>query len=99
VPTGPISRASVVRPDEMVYRPSSACTNTFTKQLAMTSQRRVKPTRAPRLVVAMSSPVPTIAPARISPGPICRSARPKVTGGASAASSLSAYASYSRAGA
>jgi hypothetical protein len=39
-------------------------------QLSRISQSRLKPAFAPRLVVLISSPVPTIDAARISPGPI-----------------------------
>src|SRR5687768_9250768 len=48
------------------------------------------PSLAPSPVVAISSPVPTIDPARISPGPICRRAVRKVFGGSRIASGGSA---------
>ncbi len=50
------------------------------------SQSRLKPALAPRLVVLISSPVPTIDAARISPGPICEIARPSECGGSRMAS-------------
>jgi hypothetical protein len=55
------------------------------KQLRRTSHRSVKPAFAPVLVVRINSPVPTMEPARMSPGPIFRSASPSVAGGGSTA--------------
>ncbi len=57
------------------------------------SQSRLKPALAPRLVVLISSPVPTIEAARINPGPICRIAFGSVCGGSLIASGGSAYRS------
>ena len=62
--------ASVVRPWVIAYRPSSTWTKTLIRQLRRISQRRLNPALAPRLVVLISSPVPTIDAARIRPGPI-----------------------------
>ena len=50
------------------------------------SQSRLKPALAPRLVVLISSPVPTIDAARINPGPICWNAAGSVCGGSLIAS-------------
>ena len=69
---GSESNASrVVRPCVIAYRPSSTCTKTLMMHDSRISQSRLKPASAPRLVVLISSPVPTIEAARISPGPIC----------------------------
>ena len=54
------------------------------------SQSRLKPALAPRLVVLISSPVPTIEAARINPGPICRIALESECGGSLMASGASA---------
>ena len=67
--------ASVVLPWVIAYRPSSTWTKTLITQLRRISQSRLKPALAPRLVVLISSPVPTIDAARISPGPTCRTRR------------------------
>ncbi len=51
------------------------------------SHSRLNPALAPRLVVLISSPVPTIEAARISPGPICWIAAVSLWGGSLMASS------------
>jgi hypothetical protein len=56
-------------PVEMVQRASSICTATSTRVLKMTIHRMAKPAWAPSVVVAMSSPDPTIEALRIRPGP------------------------------
>ena len=53
---------------------------TFTKQLTRITQNVMNPALAPRAVVAMSSPEPTIAADRIKPGPRCRSCPKNVVG-------------------
>src|SRR5262249_54116613 len=58
------------------------------------SQSRLKPALAPRLVVLISSPVPTIEAARINPGPIFRTACPSEGGGSWIASGGIAYRSW-----
>ena len=73
--------ASVVLPCVIAYRPISTWTNTLMTQLSRISQSRLYPALAPRLVVLISSPVPTIEAARIRPGPIWRIAVRKVRGG------------------
>jgi hypothetical protein len=92
VPTVPASWNAVIvgLPEAMAYRPSSTWTNTLTKQLSRTSQSRTNPAWAPRWVVWINSPVPTIAPARIRPGPICRRICANRVGGNSMASGGSA---------
>jgi hypothetical protein len=42
---------------------------TFTKQLTRITQKVIKPPFAPRIVVAINSPDPTIEAERINPGP------------------------------
>ena len=84
---GSESNASrVVRPWMIAYRPSSTCTKTLMMQDRRISHSRLKPALAPRLVVLISSPVPTIDAARINPGPICRIARDSECGGSRIAS-------------
>jgi hypothetical protein len=79
---GKVSNAAkVVLPCVIAYRPSSTCTKTLMTQLRRISHKRLNPACAPRLVVLISSPVPTIDAARISPGPICRSAARNERGG------------------
>ena len=73
--------ASDVLPCVIAYRPISTCTNTLITQLSKISHNRLNPAFAPRLVVLISSPVPTIDAARIKPGPIWRMAVRKVRGG------------------
>ncbi len=53
----------------IVHRASSTCTATLTRVLTMTSQSSTNPTWAPSVVVAISSPEPTIDALMISPGP------------------------------
>ena len=65
----------------MVQRASSTCTATFTSVLKITIHKMTKPTCAPRAVVAMSSPEPTIEALRIRPGPRWRRLSPQPVGG------------------
>ena len=58
-----------VFPVSMVCFPNSICTATFTAQLTSITQKVMNPARAPRVVVAISSPDPTIPAERINPGP------------------------------
>jgi hypothetical protein len=58
-------------------------------QLTMMIQIATKPTCAPSVVVAISSPDPTIDAASTMPGPMRRTAVANVAGGASCASGLS----------
>ena len=66
----------------IVYRPNSICVDTFTTQPRIISQSSQNPASAPALVVAISSPEPTIEPAIIMPGPSRSSVAPNVRGGA-----------------
>ena len=88
---GSVSKAaSVVLPCVIAYRPSSTWTKTLITHDSRISQSRLKPAFAPRLVVLISSPVPTIDAARINPGPIWRIAVGSVCGGSLIASGGSA---------
>ena len=80
-PGSSCSAPKVGRPDEMAYRPISICTKTLITQLKRINHRKMNPCRAPRLVVRISSPEPTIVPARMMPGPIFRRAAHMVAGG------------------
>ncbi|GEM_PF-5079924 len=69
---GPDTRSNAssgVRPQVRVVRPISTWAATFTTQPRRISQRSVKPASAPAVVVAMSSPLPTMELARMMPGP------------------------------
>ena len=90
VPTlgpGSVSNAArVVLPWVIAYRPSSTCTNTLITQERRISQSSENPALAPRPVVLISSPVPTIDAARMRPGPTWRIALASVLGGSRIAS-------------
>ncbi len=49
-------------PEWIACFPNSSWTNTFTRQLTMITQSATKPASAPRAVVAINSPDPTIEP-------------------------------------
>ena len=74
-PTRPILGGTLLKPERagvpvaIVQRASSIWTATLTTQLKMTIQRMTKPTWAPSVVVAISSPEPTIDALKIRPGP------------------------------
>jgi hypothetical protein len=55
----------------MVQRANSTWTATFTSVLKITIQSSAKPAWAPSVVVAISSPEPTMEALRIRPGPRC----------------------------
>ena len=55
-----------------VCRPSSICTNTFSRQPRIINHSSVKPALAPSFGVTISSPEPTIVAVMIRPGPIWR---------------------------
>jgi hypothetical protein len=80
--------SSPVCPVAIVYRPSSPCTTGLIAQLTRMIQSAANPTCAPSVVVAISSPDPTIEAASTIPGPIRRSALPSDGGGASIASGV-----------
>ena len=63
------SASKVVSPEWIACFPNSSCTKTFTRQLTMMTQRATNPAFAPSVVVAMSSPDPTIEAERMKPGP------------------------------
>ena len=72
LPAGPgssLKTCKKVWPLAIVWRANSVCTTTLTKHESKTNHSRVKPATAPSLVVTISSPDPTIEPARIIPGP------------------------------
>jgi len=77
----------------MVHRASSTCTATFTNVLKMTIHRIAKPAWAPSVVVAISSPDPTIEALRISPGPRYRTLCRQPVGGSLMPSAVSVYGS------
>ena len=58
-----------VFPVMIAFLPNSSCMATFTKQLTRITQKVIKPPFAPRIVVAINSPDPTIEAERIKPGP------------------------------
>ena len=58
-----------VFPVLIVFLPNSSCIATFTKQLTRITQKVINPPFAPRIVVAINSPDPTIEAERIKPGP------------------------------
>src|SRR5688500_19202331 len=58
-----------VSPCNMACLPNSSCTATFTRQLAMMIQNAIKPALAPRVVVAINSPEPTMEAESMKPGP------------------------------
>ncbi len=58
-----------VSPVIIVCRPNSNCTATLTRQLTSITQKVINPACAPRVVVAMSSPDPTMEADRTNPGP------------------------------
>ena len=63
--------------------PNSTCTATFTKQLTKITHRAMNPAFAPRVVVATSSPDPTIDADSTNPGPRCLRLPRRVVGGSS----------------
>ena len=81
-----LNPANPVSPLAMMYRPISACSTGLIRQLSRITQSAVNPTWAPSVVVAISSPDPTIDAARIIPGPIRFSDAINVTGGSSISS-------------
>src|SRR5262245_44593901 len=78
--------SSPVCPVAIVYLPNSPCTTGLIAQLTRMIQSSVNPACAPSVVVAISSPEPTIDAASTMPGPMRPSADPIVSGGGSAAS-------------
>ena len=70
-----------VSPDMMVCFPNSSWTATFTKQLTMMIQNAANPALAPSVVVAISSPDPTMEADKIKPGPRNLSFWPNDVGG------------------
>ena len=73
---------SGVHPQVSVWRPISIWAATLIAQPMTISQRRTKPASAPTVVVAISSPEPTIALARMIPGPRWARDSRSVRGGA-----------------
>ena len=71
----------LVRPSAMANRPNSTWTKTLITQPSTISHNSQKPASAPVLVVAMSSPEPTIDAAIINPGPNRLRIPPSVRGG------------------
>jgi hypothetical protein len=80
-------------PVAMVHRASSTWTATFTRVLKMTSHSRANPTSAPRAVVAISSPDPTMDALRMSPGPRYLKLAFQPTGGSLIPSGVNVYRS------
>ncbi len=78
-----LSDVSVVSPCPIATRPSSICTKTLITQPTMISHSSEMPACAPVLVVAISSPEPTMLAAIMSPGPSWRRMPPGVDGGSS----------------
>src|SRR5262245_55595196 len=62
-------------------------------QLKSTSHKKTKPQSAPSDVVRISSPDPTMLPARTIPGPILNRAFHRLAGGGWIAASVTAYGS------
>ena len=69
-PGSVLSDAMVDSPVPIACLPNSSCTTTLTKQLKMMNHIRMKPARAPTIVVAINSPEPTMEAERIKPGPM-----------------------------
>ena len=80
-PGASLRASSEVLPLEMAYRAISTCTKTLMTQPKMMRPRKMKPALAPVCVAAISSPEPTIEPARMSPGPRVRRMPKNVRGG------------------
>ena len=80
-PGNVFSDAIVDSPELIACLPNSSCTATLTRQLKMMNHIRMKPALAPTMVVAMSSPDPTIDAERINPGPMKGRAPKNVFGG------------------
>ncbi len=76
-----LNACMAVSPVRMVCLPNSSCTATFTIQLTMMTQKVINPARAPRVVVAINSPLPTIDADKIKLGPRNRSCPRKAVGG------------------
>ena len=76
-----LKASSGVRPHVSVVRPISIWAATLMAQPRMISQSSTKPASAPTIVVAISSPLPTMELARTIPGPRCASDCQSVCGG------------------
>src|SRR5436189_2748309 len=82
-----------VCPVNMALFPNSNCTATFTRQLTMMIQKATNPALAPRVVVAINSPDPTMEADRINPGPRNFNFLKKGTGGSLMVLSVITYVS------
>jgi hypothetical protein len=87
-----------VWPVNMALFPNSNCTATFTRQLTMMIQKAIKPAFAPKVVVAINSPDPTMEAERINPGPRNFNFLKKETGGSLMVLSVITYVSAGIAG-